>query len=71
MKGKRIDELLIGESASSMKRIITNDVEVFARITGDFNPVHMNEEFAKSTMFQHRIAHGMLSGSLFSSVLGT
>lgn len=71
MKGKTINELKIGDTASFAKTITDVDVKMFAGITGDFNPVHINKEFAKTTMFKDRIAHGMLVASLFSTVLGT
>lgn len=71
MKGKTIHEMKIGDSASFSKTITDFDVKMFAGITGDFNPVHINKEFAKETMFKDRIAHGMLVASLFSTVLGT
>lgn len=71
MKGKTVHEMKIGDSASFSKTITDFDVKMFAGITGDFNPVHIDKEFAKNTMFKDRIAHGMLAASLFSTVLGT
>lgn len=71
MKGKTIHEMTIGESASWSKQIGDADVQAFAQVSGDFNPVHVDEEFAKTTIFKNRIAHGMLCGSLFSTILGT
>ncbi len=71
MQGKTIHEMKIGDSASFSKTITDFDVKMFAGITGDFNPVHIDKEFAKDTMFKDRIAHGMLVASLFSTVLGT
>ncbi|WP_423902086.1 MaoC family dehydratase, partial [Colibacter massiliensis] len=59
------------DKASLSKTISEHDVYTFAGVTGDFNPVHVNEEFAKQTMFKGRIAHGMLSAGLISAVLGT
>ncbi len=70
-RGKTIEELKLGESASVTKTITEADVFAFADITGDHNPVHVDEEFAKTTPFQTRIAHGMFVGSLFSTILGT
>lgn len=64
-------DINIGDRASMTKTIIESDIYTFAGITGDFNPVHINEEFAKTTIFQTRIAHGMLSAGLISAVLGT
>jgi 3-hydroxybutyryl-CoA dehydratase len=69
--GKSYDELQIGEEASFTKTITETDVYLFAGISGDFNPLHVNEEFAKQTPFKTRIAHGALPQSLIASVLGT
>jgi 3-hydroxybutyryl-CoA dehydratase len=70
MKGKTIDELSVGQTASFTKTISESDVYLFAGITGDFNPAHVNEAYAKNTAFKTRIAHGMLSAGLISNVLG-
>lgn len=70
MKGKTIKELKVGDKASMAKTITEGDVYLFAGITGDQNPAHINEEIAKNTMFKGRIAHGMLSAGLISAVLG-
>jgi 3-hydroxybutyryl-CoA dehydratase len=69
--GKSYDELQIGEEASFTKTITETDVYLFAGISGDFNPMHVNEEFAKTTPFKTRIAHGALPQSLIAPVLGT
>jgi 3-hydroxybutyryl-CoA dehydratase len=71
MNGKSIDELNIGDKASFSKTITETDVVNYAGITGDFNPAHINEAYAKETIFGGRIAHGMLSTGLISAVLGT
>lgn len=68
--GKTYDELNIGDSASFSKTISESDVYLFAGISGDFNPMHVNEEFAKLTPFKTRIAHGALPQSLIAPVLG-
>jgi len=68
--GYSYDELEIGMSASFTKTISETDVYLFAGISGDFNPMHMNEEFAKMTPFGTRIAHGALPQSLIAPVLG-
>lgn len=60
----------IGDSASFGKTISEADVYQFAGLTGDFNPLHVNKVEAEKTMFGERIAHGMLVGSLISTVLG-
>ncbi|MBT9176568.1 MAG: (R)-specific enoyl-CoA hydratase [Firmicutes bacterium] len=64
-------DIKVGDTASMSKTISESDVYLFAGVTGDFNPVHINEEFAKTTMFKGRIAHGMLSVGFISAVLGT
>ena len=70
-KGKTINELKLGDTASFTKIITEEDVNLFAKISGDHNPVHLDEAYASTTLFQTRIAHGMLVASLFSTVLGT
>ncbi len=62
-------EIQIGYSAENNKTITEEDIVKFAEVSGDFNPVHMDEEFAKTTMFKGRIAHGMLSVSYISATL--
>ena len=59
----------VGESAEITKRITDADIQVFAEVTGDHNPIHLDDTFARTTRFGQRIAHGMLSASLISSVL--
>jgi 3-hydroxybutyryl-CoA dehydratase len=70
-QGYYLEDLKVGMTASYAKTVTETDVVLFAGISGDTNPVHLNEEFAKETMFQGRIAHGMLSASFISTVLGT
>jgi 3-hydroxybutyryl-CoA dehydratase len=69
-EGKAIHELKIGDSAQISKTIAESDIELFARATGDFNPVHLDQAYAEKTSFKGRIAHGLLSVGLFSSILG-
>ena len=69
--GFYLEDLKVGMSAQYAKTVTDADVVLFAGISGDTNPVHLNEEFAKETMFHGRIAHGMLSASFISTVLGT
>ncbi len=71
IKDRPFEEISIGDRASFSKVISAEDVDSFAEITGDRNPVHLDEEFAAKSMFKKRIAHGMLSASLISTVLGT
>ena len=66
-----IEELKIGQTSSFTKTITETDVYLFAGITGDFNPAHVNAQYAANTRFKERIAHGMLSASLISTILGT
>ena len=68
--GYSYGELEIGMKASFSKTVTEHDVYMFAGISGDFNPMHMNEEFAKRTPFGRRIAHGALPQSLIAPVLG-
>jgi 3-hydroxybutyryl-CoA dehydratase len=70
MKGKTIDEIRIGDKAYFQKTVTETDVYLYAGITGDINPAHVNEEASKNTMFKGRIAHGMLTAGLISAVLG-
>ena len=58
-----------GDSAEITKTIEQADVDAFAELTGDHNPIHVDEEFAKTTRFRRRIAHGMFTASLISAVL--
>lgn len=69
--GLSYDELEVGMKASFSKTITETDVYLFAGISGDFNPMHVNEEFAKLTPFGTRIAHGALPQCLIAPVLGT
>ena len=60
----------VGDSFSK-ERLITDElIRAFAEVSGDYNPIHLDEEFAKTTRFGNRIAHGMLSGAFISAVLG-
>ena len=62
--------LQIGDEFSTSKQITDAVVRAFAELSGDCNPIHLDEEFAKTTRFGKRIAHGMISGALISAVLG-
>lgn len=63
-------DLKIGDQFSKTKQITDAVVRAFAELSGDYNPIHLDEEFAKTTRFGRRIAHGMISGALISAVLG-
>lgn len=69
-EGKSIEQLKIGDSAQIVKTITEGDIELFAKATGDFNPVHLDQAYAEKTMFKGRIAHGLLSVGFFSTILG-
>lgn len=69
--GYYFEELALGMEASFAKRIGESDIRTFADLTGDHNPLHLNDAFAAETLFQQRIAHGMLTASLLSTVIGT
>ena len=71
MTGKTIQQLQVGDKAELRKTFVEEDVAEFARVSGDSNPAHMDENYAKTTQFKTRIVHGMLAGSLFSALLGT
>jgi 3-hydroxybutyryl-CoA dehydratase len=71
LNGYDIEDLQPGMSASIAKTVTEADIVLFAGISTDTNAVHLNEEFAKTTMFGGRIAHGMLSVGFISAVLGT
>ncbi|SNS24932.1 3-hydroxybutyryl-CoA dehydratase [Anaerovirgula multivorans] len=70
MIGKKIAELNIGDKANFEKTITETDVYLYAGITGDLNPAHINQPAAEKSMFKGRIAHGMLIAGLISTVLG-
>ena len=65
-----IDELEVGLKRSLRKVITDRDIEMFAEVSTDHNPVHLNDDYAKGTMFKGRIAHGMLTAGLISAVIG-
>jgi 3-hydroxybutyryl-CoA dehydratase/enoyl-CoA hydratase len=63
-------ELKVGDTASITRLFTDEDVHLYADLSTDHNPVHLDEDFAKQTQFGQRIVHGMLVGSLFSALLG-
>jgi len=70
-QGLYFDELSVGQSAEISHVVGAGDIEAFAEVSGDVNPVHLDEAYAKATPFGGRIAHGMLSAAYVSAVLGT
>ena len=71
LHGYYLEDLEVGMTAIHTKTVTEADVVLFAGISGDINPVHLDNDFAKGTMFKGRIAHGMLTASFISAVLGT
>ncbi len=66
-----LDELSVGQSAQMVRTVTEADIVLFAQVSGDNNPVHLDEAFAAQTPFKTRIAHGMLSAAYISAVIGT
>lgn len=71
LHGYYLEDLSVGMTKIYSKTISETDIVMFAGISGDNNPVHLNQLFAEGTIFKDRIAHGMLSASFISTVLGT
>ena len=65
------EDLAIGQSASLMRTVMVGDVDLFAEVSGDTNPIHLCDRFAADTRYGQRIAHGMFTASLVSALLGT
>ncbi len=64
------DEIKVGMTGELTKRVTDDDVDSFAKVTGDCNPIHMDNDFAKQSNYLGRVAHGMLSAGLISACLG-
>lgn len=71
IENKTFDEIAIGDTAQLVRTLTFKDIELFAIVSGDVNPAHVDAEFAKDDMFHSIIAHGMWGGALISTVLGT
>ena len=69
-QGLYFDELSVGQSAEITHTVGAGDIEAFAAVSGDVNPVHLDEAYAKTTAFGGRIAHGMLAAAYISAVIG-
>lgn len=69
--GYFFEDLAVGMEAIHEKAVGEQDIADFARVSGDYNPVHMDEDYARTTFFKSRIAHGMLTASFISTILGT
>ncbi len=65
-----IEELEIGMTRHLTKQVTDRDIELFAEVSTDRNPVHLDDDYARDTIFQGRIAHGMLTAGLISAVIG-
>jgi len=70
MTGRTIDTIKTGDAAEFTKTVTETDVYLYAGITGDLNPAHINETYAAGTFFKGRIAHGMLMAGFISAILG-
>jgi 3-hydroxybutyryl-CoA dehydratase len=70
VQGLYFDELSVGQTAETTHVVGAADIEAFAALSGDINPVHMDEAYARTTPFGGRIAHGMLTAAYISAVLG-
>ena len=68
--GKTFDEIKIGDSATKQKTITAQDIDRYAQATDDFNPIHMDEAFARTTKFGGRIAHGPMTLGIIAPVIG-
>jgi len=71
IENRTFDEVKVGDSASLSRTLTKEDIELFAVMSGDVNPVHVDEQFAHDDMFHQIVAHGMWGGALISTVLGT
>ena len=71
MQNITFDELQVGQSASLKRTLTKKDIELFALVSGDVNPAHLDKEYADDSLFRGVIGHGMWSGGLISTVLGT
>jgi len=70
-RGYAIDELNVGMTAAYERVVTQADIEAFAAVSGDHNPVHLDEDYAKTTRFKGRIAHGMLGASFISTAIAS
>lgn len=68
--GLFIEDISIGQSADYRRTVAEADITAFAEVSGDSNPVHMDQAYAEATLFKGRIAHGMLSAAYISTVIG-
>ena len=71
MNGFCLEDLSVGQTAETAHTVTDGDIRAFAAVSGDNNPVHLDEDYAAATPFKTRIAHGMLSAGYISAMLGT
>ena len=71
IENRTFDEINVGETATLVRTLRPEDIQMFAIMSGDINPAHVDPEYARSSMFREVIAHGMWGGALISTVLGT
>jgi len=71
IENRTFDEIAVGDSAGVTRTLTMADIELFAVMSGDVNPAHLDEQYARSDIFHRIVAHGMWSGALLSTVLGT
>lgn len=70
MKVTKYSDIKMGQTAEVTHAVTEKDIQIFGDLSGDYNPLHFNEEWAKTTMFKGRIAHGILSASFISTAIG-
>ena len=70
-KTRFIEDFSVGMESTTEKTVTIEDIKRFAEVSGDFNPVHLDEEFAKKTIFKRRIAHGFLTASFISTIIAS
>lgn len=70
IKGFAYEDMDVGQSHATVHKITEDDIQKFAEVSGDYNPLHMDDDFAKTTVFGQRIAHGALTASYISGILG-
>ena len=71
IENRTFDEIEVGDTASVTRTLEPEDIQLFALVSGDVNPAHLDAQYAATDMFRHVIAHGMWGGGLISAVLGT
>ena len=70
MKVTKYSDIKLGQSAEVTRTITEDDIQAFGDLSGDYNPIHFDDEWAKQTMFEGRIAHGILTAAFISAALG-